>query len=130
MGEGCADVPGSDECWLPQYDGDLWAASADGFLYGPTSAEYQGDYIVECLEYLRSRGLTRIEPTREAEETWRSQCSELAQATLFPKADSWYMGANVPGKVRELLMFFGGLPMYLKELRDSAARGYAGYTLD
>jgi cyclohexanone monooxygenase len=100
------------------------------FCNGPTSAEYQGDHIVECLEYLRARGLTRIEATREAEEAWRNQCSDLAQATLFPKADSWYMGANIPGKVREMLMYSGGLPMYLQELRESAAKGYAGYVLD
>jgi cyclohexanone monooxygenase len=100
------------------------------FCNGPTSAEYQGDFIVGCLEYLRARGLTRIEPTREAEEAWRTQCSDLAQATLFPKADSWYMGANIPGKVREMLMYSGGLPMYLQQLRESAARGYAGYSLE
>jgi cyclohexanone monooxygenase len=99
------------------------------FCNGPSSAEYQGDFIVECLGYLRTHGLTRIEPTREAEEAWRNQCADLAQATLFPKADSWYMGANIPGKVREMLMYSGGLPMYLKELRDSAAKGYAGYEL-
>jgi cation diffusion facilitator CzcD-associated flavoprotein CzcO len=99
------------------------------FCNGPSSAEYQGDFIVECLEYLRARGLTRMEATREAEEAWRNQCVDLAQATLFPKADSWYMGANIPGKMREMLMYSGGLPMYLKELKESADRGYAGYTL-
>ena len=86
--------------------------------------------MVECLTYLRERGLTRIEATPEAEEAWRNQCFELANSTLFPKADSWYMGANIPGKVRELLMYPGGLPLYLQELRESAAKGYAGYVLD
>jgi len=100
------------------------------FCNGPTSAEYQGEYIVECLNYLRRNGLTRIEATSEAEEAWRKQCLELAEMTLFPKADSWYMGANIPGKVRELLMYPGGLPLYLQELRESAAKGYAGYVLD
>ncbi len=100
------------------------------FCNGPTSAEYQGEYMVECLTYLRERGLTRIEATPEAEEAWRNQCFELANSTLFPKADSWYMGANIPGKVRELLMYPGGLPLYLQELRESAAKGYAGYVLD
>jgi cation diffusion facilitator CzcD-associated flavoprotein CzcO len=100
------------------------------FCNGPTSAEYQGEYIVECLKYLRERGLTRIEATPEAEEAWRKQCLELADMTLFPQADSWYMGANIPGKVRELLMYPGGLPLYLQELRESAEKGYAGYVLD
>ncbi len=100
------------------------------FCNGPTSAEYQGEYIVECLAYLRERGLTRIEATPEAEEAWRNQCFDLAETTLFPQADSWYMGANIPGKVREMLMYPGGLPLYLQELRESAAKGYAGYVLD
>ena len=100
------------------------------FCNGPTSAEYQGEYMIECLTYLREHGLTRIEATPEAEEAWRNQCLELANATLFPQADSWYMGANIPGKVRELLMYPGGLPLYLQELRESAAKGYEGYVLD
>jgi cyclohexanone monooxygenase len=99
------------------------------FCNGPTSAECQGDYIVKCLEYMRERGFTRIDATPEAEEAWRNECLELAEATLFPKANSWYMGANIPGKTREILMYSGGLPMYLQQLADSAADGYKGYAL-
>jgi cyclohexanone monooxygenase len=101
-----------------------------GFCNGPTSAEYQGDFIVECLTYLRERHLTRIEAIPEAEEAWRKKCLDLAEETLFAKADSWYMGANIPGKVHEMLMYPGGLPLYLQELRESAEKGYAGYVLD
>jgi cation diffusion facilitator CzcD-associated flavoprotein CzcO len=100
-----------------------------GFLSGPTSAEVQGDFIVETLEYLREHGYTRIEPTHEAEEAWRKLCQELAAPTLFIKADSWYMGTNVPGKAKEMLMYTGGLPAYLEELRDCVAKGYEGYEL-
>jgi hypothetical protein len=78
---------------------------------------------------MRDRGLTRIEPTAEAEEAWRNLCLELVKPTLFPKADSWYMGANIPGKPREILMYPGGLPMYLQELKESAEKGYEGYVL-
>jgi cyclohexanone monooxygenase len=99
------------------------------FINGPTCAEVQGDFIVETLEYLRERGLTRIEPTREAEEGWRKLCQELAEPTLFPKADSWYMAANIPGKTREMLMYPGGVPAYLEILRNCASAGYDGYAL-
>jgi cyclohexanone monooxygenase len=74
--------------------------------------------------------LTRIEAIPEAEEAWRKKCLDLAEETLFAKADSWYMGANIPGKVHEMLMYPGGLPLYLQELRESAEKGYAGYVLD
>ncbi len=100
-----------------------------GFCNGPTSAECQGDFIVQMLEYMREGGYTRIEPTREAEEAWRNLCQDLAETTLFPKADSWYMAANIPGKAREMLMYPGGLPAYMEELRTSAAKGYEGYEL-
>ena len=100
-----------------------------GFCNGPSSAEYQGDIIVEFLEHMRDHELTRIEPTQAAEEAWRTKCLELAEPTLFPKADSWYMGANIPGKKKEMLMFPGGLPMYLDEIRQCIDNDYAGYEL-
>ncbi|MEM7541795.1 MAG: NAD(P)/FAD-dependent oxidoreductase [Pseudomonadota bacterium] len=100
-----------------------------GFCNGPTSAEFQGDYIVDCLKYMRSNDLTRIEPTEAAEEQWRQKCLDLVAPTLFPKADSWYMGANIPGKPREILMYPGGVPMYMEELKNCVANGYAGYQL-
>jgi cyclohexanone monooxygenase len=49
--------------------------------------------------------------------------------TLFPKADSWYMGANIPGKPREMLMYPGGLPRYLETFQACRERGYEGFTL-
>ena len=99
------------------------------FCNGPTSAEFQGDYIAECLSYMRKHGLSRIEATVEAEQDWRQQCLELVKPTLFPKADSWYMGGNIPGKRREILMYPGGVPMYMEALRTSAANGYEGFVL-
>ena len=103
--------------------------SPSGFCNGPTSAEFQGNYIVECLAYMREHGLSRIEATPEAEQAWRDECLELVKPTLFPQADSWYMGANIPGKQREILMYSGGVPMYMAALGESAAKGYEGYTL-
>ncbi len=103
--------------------------SPSGFCNGPTSAEFQGDHIVECLAYMREQGLSRIEATPEAEEAWRKECMDLVEPTLFPQADSWYMGANIPGKQREILMYTGGIPMYMATIGESAANGYAGYTL-
>ena len=82
--------------------------SPSGFLNGPTAAELQGDVVVSCLKYLRDNGYVSIESTSEADEAWAAHTHELAAATLFPKADSWYMGANIPGKKREILNYPGG----------------------
>ena len=99
------------------------------FVNGPTCAEMQGDFIVDALVYLRDNGYTRMEPTAEAEESWRNLCIELAEPTLFSKADSWYMAANIPGKAREMLMYAGGVPAYIEILRDCANKGYEGYRI-
>ena len=54
---------------------------------------------------------------------------ELADASLLPRADSWYLGANIPGKPREILAFAGGLPAYMAKCRESAERGYEGFAI-
>ena len=60
---------------------------------------------------------------------WRDHVAELVGATLFPHAQSWFMGANIPGKKREMLVHLGGLPLYLQKCKASADAGYAGFVL-
>jgi cation diffusion facilitator CzcD-associated flavoprotein CzcO len=103
--------------------------SPNAFCNGPTCAETQGDWIAQLLDHLRQRNYARVEATVAAEEAWRAQVLELADATLFPRADSWYLGANIPGKPREMLAFSGGLPAYLAKCRESAERGYEGFAI-
>jgi cyclohexanone monooxygenase len=103
--------------------------SPAGFCNGPSAAELQGEVIVRCLAWLRERGLTRIEATPAAEAVWNAHIEEVAATTLFPKANSWYMGANIPGKPRQLLNYPGGLPLYLAKCAECAEAGYAGFAL-
>jgi cyclohexanone monooxygenase len=103
--------------------------SPNAFANGPTCAELQGDWIVQLLDHLRQRSCTRFEATVSAEKAWRAQVHEIAESTLFPRADSWYFGANIPGKRREMLVFAGGLPAYMAKCRDSAERGYEGFAI-
>ena len=103
--------------------------SPNAFCNGPTCAEVQGDWIAQLLDHLRRRNSTRIEATVPAEEAWRAQVLALADNTLFPRADSWYFGANIPGKRREMLIFAGGLPAYIAMCRDSADKGYEGFAI-
>lgn len=104
--------------------------SPSGFCNGPTCAEVQGDWVVELFSYLADHGITRLEATAEAESAWREQVHAIAAGTLFPRADSWYMGANIPGKTREMLNWPGGLQTYLAACDAAADDGYAGFTLD
>lgn len=103
--------------------------SPAGFCNGPTCAELQGDWIVECLGYMRERNKTRIEATSRAEAAWNEHVEEITKMTLFPRANSWYMGANIPGKPRQLLNYPGGLPLYLQKCDECASHDYEGFEL-
>jgi cation diffusion facilitator CzcD-associated flavoprotein CzcO len=103
--------------------------SPAGFCNGPTCAELQGEWMVNLLTWLREKGVTRIEATREAEEDWNAQIEARVKGTLFPLANSWYMGANIPGKPRQMLNYPGGAPLYLMKCEQCAAQGYAGFDL-
>ena len=102
--------------------------SPTAFCNGPTCAEIQGDWVIDCLNHLRDRQLARIEATDAAAERWAAHIAELGEGTLFPLADSWYMGANIPGKCRQLL-YHPDVQGYLEQCRDAATSGYAGFEL-
>jgi cyclohexanone monooxygenase len=89
----------------------------------------QGNLVIACIEHMRRNNLRRIEATPEAEEAWRDHVAELVGATLFPRAQSWYIGANIPGKKREMLVYPGGLPLHLQQCNASAGGGYTGFVL-
>jgi cation diffusion facilitator CzcD-associated flavoprotein CzcO/acetyl esterase/lipase len=91
------------------------------------SIEQHVDWIAACLVHLRAEGMTTIEPTEPAEAGWATHLNDCAQITLFPKADSWYMGTNVPGKPRVLLPYVGGVDAYRKACDEVVANDYLGF---
>src|SRR6218665_689964 len=93
------------------------------------SIEQHVEWITGCITYLRERRLERIEATAEAEEGWVAHVKEVADRTLYPLANSWYMGANIPGKTRVLMPYAGGVGAYRKKCEDIAAQGYEGFSL-
>lgn len=103
--------------------------SPTAFANGPSSAEFQGEVLVDLLTHLRDKGYTRCESTPQADQAWANLVNDTVQQSLFPMANSWYMGANIPGKKRESLSFTGGLPLYLEKCKESADSGYAGFVL-
>ncbi|MES2715511.1 MAG: alpha/beta hydrolase fold domain-containing protein [Pseudomonadota bacterium] len=90
------------------------------------SIEQHVDWVSDCLVRLRQDGLGTIEPTPEAEAGWMVHNNDCAAITLFPSADSWYMGANVPGKPRVFLPYVGGVDAYRKACDEVVARGDLG----
>jgi cyclohexanone monooxygenase len=93
------------------------------------SIEQHVDWITECLAHLRARGRERIEATSEAQAAWVAHVNEVGHMTLYPRAKSWYMGANVPGKPRVFMPYIGGVGVYRQKCDEVAKTGYAGFTL-
>ena len=93
------------------------------------SIEQHVDWITGCISYLRDRGIPSIEATVQAEDDWTAHVQEAGSLTLFPKANSWYMGANVPGKPRVFLPYVGGVGVYREKCDEVAAKDYDGFAL-
>ncbi|TGB36819.1 flavin-containing monooxygenase [Mycolicibacterium peregrinum] len=92
-------------------------------------AEAHVNWIADAIAYLAQNTYAAIEPTPDAVDSWITECAERADATLFTKANSWYMGANVPGKPRMFMLFIGGFGVYLDICNEVAADGYRGFEL-
>jgi cyclohexanone monooxygenase len=93
------------------------------------SIEQHVEWIVRCIIYVRERGIATIEPTPAGEAAWVERVREVGEASLYPRAKSWYMGANIPGKPRVLLPQVGGVGVYREKCDEVAERGYEGFIL-
>jgi cation diffusion facilitator CzcD-associated flavoprotein CzcO/acetyl esterase/lipase len=93
------------------------------------SIEQHVEWVRDTLVAMRTDGFDTIEPTPTAEEGWRVHCSDCADITIFQEADSWYMGANVPGKPRVMFPYIGGVGRYRTICDEVVARGYLGFEL-
>ncbi|MGE3782310.1 MAG: cyclohexanone monooxygenase, partial [Alphaproteobacteria bacterium] len=97
----------------------------------PVSIEQHVEWIAECIDYMRRSGNSVIEATPQAQEAWVAHVNEIAGMTLYPRTDSWYMSANIPGKPRAFLPYLNpeGVGGYRKRCDEIAANGYEGFEL-
>ncbi|WP_424814170.1 flavin-containing monooxygenase [Roseococcus sp. YIM B11640] len=93
------------------------------------SIEQHVDWITAAMGRLRQQGVTRIEATEAAETEWVRHANEVAHRTLYPQANSWYMGVNVPGKPQVFMPYIGGVGAYRQICDEVAAEGYRGFAL-
>jgi cyclohexanone monooxygenase len=93
------------------------------------SIEQHVDWITDCIHFLEDHRYARIEASREAEDAWVEHVNEVANVTLFPRANSWYMGANIPGKPRIFMPYVGGVGAYRQKCDQVAASNYEGFRL-
>ena len=93
------------------------------------SIEQHVDWICDCIDYLGTNGFDAIEASEQAEAEWVQYVNDAADLTLFPQANSWYMGSNVPGKPRVFLPFIGGVGSYRRACTEAFDRDYLGFVL-
>jgi hypothetical protein len=100
----------------------LTATSAPtAFTNGPVFIESQVDMVTDLIKKLQDAGIKSIEGQRSADEQWKQAIQEANDKTLMPLTDSWYMGANIPGKKREQLNYLKGINNYERECREAIA---------
>ena len=104
--------------------------TSPGVLYTmPLGGERTTQWIADCIAYLDENNLAAMEATDEAAQTWDRQINEMADQTLYPQTNSWYVGANIPGKPRQFLAHLRG-SQYFKELEGVALDGYKGFVFE
>jgi cyclohexanone monooxygenase len=95
----------------------------------PVAIEQHVEWIGDCLAWLRDQGAAAIEATGQAAADWTGHVQEVASGTLHPKAATWYMGANIPGKPRVFLPYIGGVGAYRDRCSAVAEKGYEGFAV-
>ncbi|WP_280438889.1 flavin-containing monooxygenase [Nocardia cyriacigeorgica] len=90
-------------------------------------SELHVDWVAGAIDYLDRNGATALEARPDAVEAWVAECAERAARTLMPTANSWYLGANVPGKPRVFMPFVGGFGVYGEIIAEVAAAEYKGF---
>jgi cyclohexanone monooxygenase len=95
-----------------------------------TSIEQHVDWLSDLIEYMDKNAIVRIEPKLEAEQAWVQHCNAVAARSLMSRANSWYVGANVPGKPRVLMPYIGGVDAYRRRCDEVAAGGYTGFAIE
>jgi cyclohexanone monooxygenase len=96
------------------------------------SIEQHVDWIADCIAHMDENALSTIEATIDAEEKWIAHVNEVANGTMLtaPSCNSWYLGANIPGKPRIFMPYVGGVGEYRRKCDEVAARGYEGFALE
>ncbi len=96
----------------------------------PVAIEQHADWITNCIDYMRTKGVERIEAKPDSVEKWVAEVNEVANRTLLPQAKhSWYLGANIPGKPSVFMPYAGGMVRYREICQEVAARDYEGFDL-
>ncbi len=95
----------------------------------PVSIEHHVEWVSDAINHFATNGIKLVEPTKEAEEAWTAHNTEVAEQTLYPTADSWYMNENIEDKPTVFTPYIGGVDVYHQTIQEVAQKGYEGFTL-
>ena len=94
----------------------------------PVAIEQHVEWIADCIAVpARARADARVEATDDAQDAWVEHVAEVAKESIFSKANSWYVGANIPGKPRVVLPYAGGMVTYRNFCDEASRNGYQGF---
>jgi cyclohexanone monooxygenase len=108
---------------------NLFIATNSAFCNYTICAETIVEWISDCINYIREKGYSRIEPTPETEEAWVAHVNEMGRQTLLSGTKSWFVGDNIPGKAHAILLYANTAPAYRAKCAEVAAKGYEGFRL-
>jgi hypothetical protein len=95
-----------------------------------TSIEHHVEWITACIQHLRATGSRSIEADAGAQDEWAERINRFAgPIQVHPSCNSWYLGANVPGKTRHYMPYTGGLTRYMAKCEAIVAGGYEGFAI-
>jgi cation diffusion facilitator CzcD-associated flavoprotein CzcO len=114
---------------FPNFFNIAGPGSTSAFTNVIVAIEHHVDWIANCIAYLDDNGLTTIEATEASETDWADHVNAAAARTVFLTCNSWYLGANIPGKPRMFMPLAGGFPSYAKRCAQVAHDGYKGFTV-
>lgn len=108
---------------------NLFMVTGPGATFGnmPVGIEHHVEWITTCLQHMLEQGFSHMEVDPDSEEEWVRVVAENSERTVSALADSWYNGANVPGKVRAPYFYMGSFGQYRRKVEDIAETGYPGF---
>lgn len=100
------------------------------FSNGPSCTQFQAEFLDDFFKKINEEKITRVEATQAYEDNWCKRMHEKWDAILFPRAKSWYQGANIPGRKVEPLNWAGGMPEYVSSMAKSIENDYEGWKVE
>ena len=94
-----------------------------------TGAEQHAEWISDCIKFIEDNDLSTIEATEKAQNDWVEHVNTVADTTIYPTCNSWYLGANIPNKPRIFMPYIGGFQRYERRCLEIQAEGYPGFML-